>query len=178
MEHKTHKTEHNINIPRFLEKIVIDVGVGRLSSQPNFEEKALVQVMADIANVTGQQPQVRRVGKSIAGFKVREGQVVGVRVTLRRKKMVDFFARLIKIVLPRVRDFGGLEPSIIDAGGVLNVGLKEHSVFPEINPEKSPLNFSLGISIVPRNKDREGALKTFRELGVPLKITKDKKLKT
>ena len=96
MEQKTHKTEHGINISRFLEKIVIDVGVGRMSSQPNFEEKALVQVMNDIANMTGQKPQIRRVSRSIAGFKVREGQVVGVKVTLRRKKMVIFLAVWLK----------------------------------------------------------------------------------
>src|SRR5262249_38604708 len=93
----------------FLEKIVIDAGVGRLSQTPNFEEKALVQVMSDLANMTGQKAEIRRAKKSIAGFKIREGQIVGLRVTLRREKMVDFFERLITIVLPRVRDFTGLE---------------------------------------------------------------------
>ena len=91
---------------RFFEKIVVDVGVGRLSQTPNFEEKALVQVMRDIADMTGQAPE-RPAKKSIAGFKIRENQIVGVRVTLRRDKMVDFFERLVNIVLPRVRDFCG-----------------------------------------------------------------------
>ena len=95
----------------FVEKVVIDAGVGRLGQQPNFEEKILPQVLRDIAAVTGQQPQLRKAKESIAGFKLREGQIVGLRVTLRREKAVDFFERLITIVLPRVRDFGGLEHS-------------------------------------------------------------------
>ena len=162
-------------IRAFFEKIVIDVGVGRLSQTPNFEEKALVQVMKDIADVTGQAPQIRRATKSIAGFKIREGQIVGVRVTLRREKMVDFFERLITIVLPRVRDFAGLSLSAVDHGGVLNVGIREQVVFPEISPEQSPVTFSLGASIVPKVKNREKALAMYRELGVPLKKTDEPK---
>lgn len=153
----------------FLEKIVINAGVGRLGQTPNFEEKALVQVSRDLASVTGQKPQVRKAKKSIAGFKLREGQIVGVRVTLRRDKMVDFFVRLITMVLPRVRDFNGLAVGNIDQGGVLNIGIREQLVFPEITPEESPVSFSLGISLVPRKKDRARALETFRALGVPLK---------
>ena len=83
--------------------------------------------------------------------------------------MVDFFERLIRIVLPRVRDFRGLDPKIIDKGGVLSIGLKDTQAFPEINPEQSPISFSLGISIVPRVKNREKAVEQFRSLGVPLK---------
>ncbi len=79
----------------FVEKVVIDAGVGRLGQQPNFEEKILPQVLRDIAAVTGQQPQLRKAKESIAGFKVREGQIVGLRVTLRREKAVHFFGRLI-----------------------------------------------------------------------------------
>lgn len=157
------------NVRTFLEKIVVDAGVGRLSQTPNFEEKALVQVSRDLALMTGQKPQVRRITKSIAGFKVREGQIVGLRVTLRRDKMVDFFERLINIVLPRVRDFNGLDPKSIDNGGVLNIGLREQLVFPEITPEESPVSFSLGIAAVPRRKRRTEALAAFRALGVPLK---------
>ena len=159
----------------FLEKVVIDVGVGRLSQQPNFEEKALVQVMNDVASITGQRPHVRRVKKSIAGFKTREGQIVGVKVTLRRKKMVDFFEKLVKIILPRVRDFTGIEQRNIDAAGVLNLGVEDHAVFPEINPEKSPVSFSFGIAIVPRQRRRDKAMKTYFELGVPLRKMKNEK---
>lgn len=165
---KQTNTTHR-SITTFLEKIVIDAGVGRASQQPNFEEKGLVQIMGDLAAITGQKPQVRRAKKSIAGFKTREGQIVGVKITLRRKKMVDFFERLVKMILPRVRDFGGLEQKIIDAGGVLNIGLRDDQVFPEVNPEKSPLSFSMGITIVPRIRNRAVAVKTYLEMGVPLK---------
>ncbi len=153
----------------FIEKIVLDAGVGRLSQTPNFEEKALVQVMRDLASITGQKPQIRRARKSIAGFKIRENQIVGLRVTLRRARMVDFFERLIRIVLPRVRDFTGLPPESVDRAGVLNVGIREEFVFPEIAPESSPVAFSLGVAIVPKKRDRAAALREFREMGVPFK---------
>ncbi len=153
----------------FLEKIVIDAGVGRLGQTPNFEEKALPQVKRDLAAFTGQAPQIRKATKSIAGFKVREGQIVGLRVTLRRDKMVDFFERLITIVLPRVRDFNGLDTKNIDAHGVLNLGVRDQLVFPEISPEASPVSFGIGVNVVPRKRDREAAVAMFRKMGVPLK---------
>jgi large subunit ribosomal protein L5 len=153
----------------FLEKIVIDAGVGRLSQTPNFEEKALVQVQRDLAAMTGQASQIRRAKKSIAGFKIREGQVVGLRITLRKEKMVDFFERLVTIVLPRVRDFTGLELSNVDHGGTLNLGIREQLVFPEVSPENSPVTFSIGVSVVPRKKDHDASLAEFQKLGVPLK---------
>ena len=156
-------------IRALLEKAVVDAGVGRLGQQPNFEEKILPQVQRDIAAITGQRPQIRRAKESIAGFKIREGQIVGLRVTLRGSKMVDFFERLVTIVLPRVRDFNGLERSAVDQGGTLNVGVRDHLVFPEINPEDSPITFSLGASFVPKKKDHDAALETFLSLGVPLK---------
>jgi len=162
-------------IRSLLEKAVIDAGVGRLSQQPNFEEKILPQVMRDLAAVTGQQPQIRRAKESIAGFKIREGQIVGLRVTLRGAKMVDFFERLITIVLPRVRDFSGLEPSVIDQGGTLNIGVRDQLVFPEISPEQSPITFSLGASIVPKIRNREKSVEAFEKLGVPIKKAEDGK---
>ncbi len=162
-------------IRSLLEKAVVDAGVGRLSQQPNFEEKILPQVMRDIASITGQQPQIRRAKESIAGFKIREGQIVGLRVTLRGAKMVDFFERLITIVLPRVRDFNGLEQSVIDQGGTLNIGVRDQLVFPEITPEQSPISFSLGASMVPKVKDHEKSFEAFKTLGVPLKKEEGKK---
>lgn len=156
-------------ISSFLEKIVIDAGVGRASAQPNFLEKIMPQIMKDLASITGQKPQPRSAKKSIAGFKTREGQIVGLRATLRRRRMVDFFVRLIKIVLPRVKDFGGLKLSQVDGAGVLNVGIREQYFFPEVAVEQSPVAFSLGISVVPRVRRRDDAIKKYRELGVPLK---------
>ena len=161
------KTARQTEISGFLEKIVINAGVGRLSQQPNFEQKIQPQVVRDISVIAGQMPELRKAKKSISGFKTREGQVVGVKVTLRRRKMVDFFERLITIVLPRLRDFRGIDTAFIDDVGTLNLGFTEQMVFPEINPEESPVTFSLGLNIVPRKKRREEAIAEYRKLGVP-----------
>src|SRR3989344_5091684 len=91
-----------------LEKVVVNTGIGRLSSQPNFSEKILPGVAHDFALITGQKPSFRSAVKSISGFKLREGTVVGLQVTLRRKRMTQFLERVVKVVLPRVRDFRGI----------------------------------------------------------------------
>ena len=163
------KTGRQAELSRFLEKIVINAGIGRLSQQPNFEQKIQPQIVRDISAIAGQMPDLRKAKKSISGFKTREGQIVGVRVTLRRTKMVDFFERLITIVLPRLRDFRGIDTAFIDDVGTLNFGFTEQMVFPEINPEESPVTFSLGLNIVPRKKKREEAIAEYRKLGVPFK---------
>lgn len=159
----------NSEVRQLLEKVVVNAGVGRASAQPSFEEKVLPQILRDLSAIAGQRPQVRRAKKSIAGFKLREGQVVGLRTTLRKQKAVDFFERLVTIVLPRVRDFNGLDPQIVDNGGILNVGFREQFVFPEINPEESPFVFSLGVNLVPRRKNRTQVMEALRKLGVPFK---------
>lgn len=167
-------TKNSISSRSFLEKVVINAGVGRLSNQPHFEEKVLPEIMKDLATITGQKARIARARKSIAGFKIRQNQIVGLSITLRRQKMVDFFERLNRIVLPRVRDFIGIDTKSIDKSGILNIGLKEQFVFPEIDTDKSTLTFSLGINLVPKNKDRQKAEETFRALGVPLKKVKTK----
>ncbi len=156
-------------------KIIVNAGVGRASQQPNFEDKVLTQITRDLSAIAGQRPQVRKAKKSIAGFKLREGQIVGLMATLRGAKMVDFFERLITIVLPRVRDFTGIEDKNVDAGGALNLGFREQFVFPEVNPEESPFIFSLGVSLVPKKRDRVQAMETYKKLGVPLRSFKAKK---
>lgn len=166
---QTQHTTAEVPLRMFLEKIVINAGVGRLSSQPNFEDKTLPRIKADLSLLSGQAPQVRRVKKSIAGFKTREGQIVGLRITLRGRKMFDFFERLVMIVLPRVKDFRGIDLKAIDAGGTLNLGLREQLVFSEIDPENATLIFPLQVTIVPRSKNREVALDAYRRFGVPLK---------
>jgi len=151
-----------------IEKIVVNAGIGRASQQPGFEEKGLVQIMRDMEILSGQHPQVRRSKKSIAGFKMREGQIVGLRATLRHRKMVDFLERLIRIVLPRVHDFRGINLGSVDEGGTLNIGFREQFVFPEVNPEDSPLTFSLGINVVAKKKNKAAAIEMFRAMGMPL----------
>jgi large subunit ribosomal protein L5 len=168
---------YRIAVRTALEKVVVNVGVGRASNQPSFEEKVLPQILKDIAALTGQKAEIRKARKSIAGFKVRENQIVGLRVTLRRGRMVDFFERLVKIVLPRVRDFGGIELEKIDKNGILSLGVREQVVFPEINPEDSPFVFSLGMNIVPKVKNQVKAEALYRELGFPLKKSKSPAVK-
>ncbi len=152
-----------------IEKIVVNAGIGRLSGQPQFEEKLLPAVTADLAAVTGQKPAARPAKKSIASFKMREGQIVGLVVTLRRQRMADFMTRLVNLTLPRVKDFRGLELKSVDGNGNLNIGFRDQTVFSEIDPEKTKVNFGLQVTVVPRLKNREKAIDLYRSLGVPLR---------
>ncbi|HCX45233.1 TPA: 50S ribosomal protein L5 [Patescibacteria group bacterium] len=153
-----------------LEKVVVNVGVGKKAvSQSGFDSKILPEITKELSQLTGQKPATRVATKSIAGFKLRQGMVVGLKVTLRGKRMIDFVERLNKIVLPRLRDFRGLELKNVDQGGGLSIGLQDHLVFPEINPETSKANFGLQITLVPKVKDRESAIDFYRQIGVPLK---------
>ena len=115
-----------------LVKAVINVGVGRIHK----EDKTIERIARDVAMLSGQKPTLRMAKKSIASFKLREGSPVGIAVTLRGKRMYDFADRFINIALPRSRDFRGIPESNVDASGNLNVGLKESSIFPELNYEK------------------------------------------
>ncbi|OGY62803.1 MAG: 50S ribosomal protein L5 [Candidatus Harrisonbacteria bacterium RIFCSPHIGHO2_01_FULL_44_13] len=153
-----------------IEKIVVNTGIGRLSTQPNFQEKTLPELIKEIAALTGQKPAVCVAKKSIAGFKLRKGTPVGLKTTLRGNRMRYFFEKVIKVVLPRLRDFRGIDLKSVDKGGNLNIGIKEHQVFPEISPEVSNVSFGVEITIVPRQTgNREEAIALYRELGVPLK---------
>ena len=102
---------------QLLEKVVVNIGTGKLSQQAAFTDRILPQIIKDLSAVTGQKPVLRPAKISIAGFKLRQGTIVGLQITLRGQKMVDFFERLITIVLPRVHDFKGLKMSSVDAHG-------------------------------------------------------------
>ena len=152
-----------------LEKIVVNVGIGRLVQQSNFQEKILPEIIGELTLITGQKPSPRGAKKSIAGFKTRTGDIVGLQVTLRRKRMNDFLKRLTEISLPRVKDFRGISLRNVDGGGNLNIGFKEQYVFPEIKAETSKVHFGLQVTFVPILKNREKAIDLYRRLGVPLK---------
>jgi len=152
-----------------LDKIVVNSGIGRLSQQPNFEDKILPEVMKEFALITGQKPAPRRARLSIAGFKLRSGTTIGLKATLRGRRMSQFLERLTKVALPRVRDFRGVDLKNIDRNGNLTIGIKEHIVFPEISPETSRYDFGLEVTVVPRFRNREKAIGLYRDLGVPLK---------
>lgn len=153
----------------FLEKIVISIGVGKMRGAAHFEDKILPEIEKELALLTGQKPARRKARKAISNFKTRIGDVVGLQVTLRGKKMEDFFTRMNTIVFPRVKDFRGVDVKNIDANGNLNVGFKEQYVFPEIIIEQSNVSFGLQVTCVPRLQKRDAAIDFYRSVGVPLK---------
>lgn len=152
-----------------IECIVVNIGVGKMRGQAQFEEKVLPEIVKELALITGQEPSPRPSRRSIAGFKVRQGDTVGLKVTLRGKRMADFFIRLIGIALPRTRDFRGLDLESVDGSGNLNVGIRDKSVFPEIDVDSSRVAFGFQATIVPKEKGRERAIDFYRSVGVPLR---------
>ena len=133
-----------------------------------FEDKVLPEITKEFTAIVGQAPAVTRAKKSVAGFKVRAGEAVGVVSTLRGKRMNDFLVRLSTATIPRVRDFKGISAKHLDRNGNLSIGFKDQSVFPEINPESSRYNFGLEITFVSNIRDREEAIAFYREKGIPL----------
>ena len=148
-----------------IEKVIINIGLGRALKDEKFLEIAL----RDIALITGQKPKTTLAKKSIANFKIREGMVIGAVSTLRGQKMRDFIARLVKIALPRTRDFRGIDAKSIDKSGNLTIGVKEHIVFPEIKGEEVRNIFGFEITIVVKAKNKEEALALYKTLGFPIK---------
>jgi large subunit ribosomal protein L5 len=141
-----------------LEKIVINMGVGEGVN----DRKKVEQAAADLALIAGQKAVITKARKSIATFKVREGQPIGCKVTLRKARMYEFVDRLINIALPRVRDFRGLNPKSFDGRGNYTIGIKEHIVFPEIDYDKAAEVWGLDITVctTARNDDEARALLT------------------
>jgi|SRR3989344_2081002 len=157
-----------------IEKVVVNTGIGRQSEQAHFEDKILPEIMKEFAAITGQKPSERKAKKSIAGFKLRMDEIIGLKTTLRKKRMEDFITRVVRIVLPRVKDFRGLELSNVDETGNLNIGLKSQLVFPEIDPNKSKVNFGVQITLVGRGRDRQKMIDFYRSIKVPLKRLESK----
>ncbi len=152
-----------------LQKIVVSSGLGKMRLQnAQFEDKVLPEIVKEFASIVGQTPAITRAKKSVAGFKVREGEAVGIVASLRGRRMNDFLTKLGSAVLPRVRDFKGISAKHIDRNGNISIGFKDQSVFPEINPEASKYNFGLEITLVSNIRDREEAIAFYREKGLPL----------
>lgn len=165
----TTKKHTKKEIPLF-SKIVVNVGVGKMRNISQFDEKVLPAIKEELKIITGQQPSVRKARQSISTFKIRQGDVVGLQITLRGKRMMDYFTRLVTIALPRVRDFRGLPLSNVDGHGILNLGVREQTVFPEIVAEKSFYPFGVQTTVVPKKSmEREAAIELYRSLGVPLR---------
>ena len=151
-----------MQVPK-LDKIVVNMGIGEAVSNPKLIETA----MKELAQITGQQPIARAARKSEAGFKLREGQKIGAKVTLRKEKMYEFLDRLISITLPRVRDFEGVSPKGFDGRGNYTLGLREQIVFPEIEIDKVDKIFGLGITIVSTAQNDEQGRALLKAFGMP-----------
>ncbi|MCI5050688.1 MAG: 50S ribosomal protein L5 [Candidatus Pacebacteria bacterium] len=153
-----------------IEKIVVNVGSG---SRQKRDRMANDFIAEQLTKITGQKPSGRQAKMSIAGFKIRQGDVVGQSVTLRGERMQSFFDKLVNVALPRTKDFRGLETKTIDSMGNMTLGIKEHTIFPETGDEELHNIFGLSITVVTTAKDKASAEKYLRFLGVPFKKVKE-----
>lgn len=149
-------------VPR-LEKIVVNVGIGKSKESPQFKEF----VVDGLAIITGQKPKVTRAKKAISGFKIRKDDEVGLAVTLRGRRMYDFALKLANIVLPRMRDFRGLNTKGFDRDGNFTLTITEQIIFPEISHEKAETLYGMSITIVTTAKDKEQGQILLEALGFP-----------
>jgi large subunit ribosomal protein L5 len=146
-----------------VEKVVLNMGMGEAISN----SKILDSAVEELATITGQKPVVTKAKKSIAAFKLREGVPIGTMVTLRGEKMYEFLDRLISVALPRVRDFRGVPTKSFDGRGNYTLGIRDHLIFPEIDPVKVDKPKGMNITIVTTAKNDEQARTLLRELGMP-----------
>lgn len=151
-----------MSLPK-LQKIVISMGVGQAVQ----DRKVLEEVVGHLTQIAGQKPEITRARKSVAGFKLREGMEIGCRVTLRRARMYEFLDRLISIVLPRVRDFRGLNPKGFDGAGNYNFGLTDQLVFPEVDPDSVKTPHGMNITMVFSGSSDEESRKVLEKFGFP-----------
>ncbi len=151
-----------MQIPK-LDKIVINVGCGEAKD----DQKKIDAIMSDLSQITGQKPIICRAKKAIANFKLREGNIIGVKVTLRGEVMYEFLDRFFNIALPRVRDFRGINPNSFDGRGNYSVGIKEQLIFPEIEYEKIDAIRGMDINFVTTAKTDEEAKELLTLMGAP-----------
>ena len=160
---------NSIEAPRFV-KVIVSSGVGSV------KDKDKIKLIGDrLSKITGQKPSVCPAKKSVASFKVRQGDVVGYQVTLRGDRMFSFLYKLISIAMPRSKDFRGIPRECLDEMGNITIGIKEHTVFPETLDEELKDIFGLSITMVTTAKSKEEAIKFFEYVGFPFKrSTKNK----
>lgn len=155
-------------VPRLI-KVTVNAGVGK-GRDPKFADT----IVETLRKITGQQPMKTKARKSIAGFKVREGMVVGVTVTLRGNRMWHFIDRLANVAFARIRDFRGIPESSVDRDGNFNYGFTEHTAFPEIPPDEVESLHGLQVTITTTAKNHEEGLALFKGLGFPF-VSKEQK---
>lgn len=162
---QTFSLKNALSVPR-LEKIVINMGVGEGIQ----DIKILERAMEELGLITGQKPVLRRAKKAIANFKIREGNPVGCKVTLRGKMMYEFMDRLINVAMPRIRDFRGVLPNSFDRAGNYTLGILEQAIFPEIDYDKVSRSQGMDITLVIKNaKSNEQAKELLRLFGMPFR---------
>jgi large subunit ribosomal protein L5 len=153
-----------LSLPR-LQKIVVNMGVGKALQDKNRMEQSADQ----LSQITGQKAQVRKARVAVSGFRLREGNEVGCRVTLRGKRMYEFLDRLISIALPRIRDFRGVNPKSFDGNGNYSLGLAEQGVFPEIDPDKVNFVQGMDVTFVTSTRNDDEARELLRGFGMPFR---------
>ena len=153
-----------MQVPR-LEKIVVNIGLGEALANA----KAIDAAVGDLALITGQRAVVTKAKKSIATFKVREGNPIGAKVTLRGARMWEFFERLTRVALPRIRDFRGVSPKSFDGRGNYTLGVREQIIFPEISFDKIDAIRGMDITIVTSARNDEEGRALLREMGMPFR---------
>ena len=155
----------NIYEVPMMEKVVINTSFGKLSPDVKLKE----QILNKLSQITGQKPVLTKAKKAIAGFKIREGQDIGAKVTLRGEKMFHFFEKLVSIVLPRLRDFRGVSESSLDGKGNFTLGFSEINLFPEVEYTRSEKPIGLEITIRTSARTDEEAKALLSELGMPFR---------
>lgn len=157
------KFDNALMVPR-VDKIVVNVGIGPLLK----EKEAIKELKQALIDITGQMPVMTTAKRSIASFKIREGQDIGMKVTLRGTRMMHFIDRMINEALPRTRDFHGIPIKSVDHNGNLNIGVKEHTIFPEISAENARRIYSFQITVVSSTDNEEDGRALFYALGFPI----------
>ncbi|PCJ56116.1 MAG: 50S ribosomal protein L5 [Candidatus Hydrogenedentota bacterium] len=158
-----YKYENVMQVPR-LDKIVVNMGVG----EANTDARVLEVAIGELATLSGQKPSARQARKSISNFKIREGQKIGCMVTLRGTRMYEFMDRLFNVAMPRIRDFRGVSDKAFDNSHNYNLGLKEQTMFPEINMDNVSAARGMNVTFVFRNMNtREESLDLLRMFGMP-----------
>ncbi len=155
----------NVNSLPKLQKVVLNMGVGKALQEKSRMEQAAEQ----LAQIAGQRPQVTKSRQAVSGFRLRQGNEIGCRVTLRGKRMYEFLDRLINLALPRIRDFRGVNPRSFDGNGNFSMGLTEQAVFPEINPDKITFTQGMDVTIVTSSTKDDEARELLRAFGMPFR---------
>jgi large subunit ribosomal protein L5 len=153
-----------LSLPR-LQKIVVNMGVGKALQDKNRMEQAAEQ----LTNICGQKSQITKARVAISAFRLREGNEVGCRVTLRGKRMYEFLDRLVSVALPRIRDFRGVNPKSFDGNGNYSIGLSEQMVFPEIDPDKVNFTQGMDITFVTSTRNDDESRELLRLFGMPFR---------